>query len=48
LNVVVCGTSFQFTKLDEVKLLPMTVRVNDDPPAVADDGDNVVMTGIGC
>ena len=38
---------FHLTTDDEIKLLPFTVNVNDEPPAVADVGLKEVAEGTG-
>lgn len=45
--VVVKLVPFHLTIDDEMKLLPFTVRVNEDPPAAAEEGLNVRATGTG-
>jgi hypothetical protein len=45
--VVVRLVPFHLTTDDEIKLLPFTVNVNEDPPAAAEDGLNEVATGTG-
>jgi hypothetical protein len=45
--VVVRLVPFHFTTDEEMKLLPFTVNVNDDPPAAAEDGLNERATGTG-
>lgn len=46
-NVVVSAVPFQLTVAPERKLVPFTVRVNADPPSVAEVGLRLVMAGVG-
>ena len=46
-NVVVLEEPFQLTTEVETKFVPFTVRVNWEPPAVADVGDMFVVVGTG-
>jgi hypothetical protein len=45
--VVVRGNPFQFTTDPFMNPVPFTVSVNPTVPAVAEDGDNIVMDGAG-
>ena len=38
---------FHLTTDDEMKLLPFTVKINEDPPAAAEEGLKEVATGTG-
>ena len=44
---MVRSTPFHRTFDPETKLVPVTVRVNADPPAVAEEGDMVERVGTG-
>ena len=44
---VVRSVPFQRTTELEMKLLPLTVSVKAGPPAVADEGDRLVIAGTG-
>lgn len=46
-NVVVFAAPLKFTTAPETKFVPFTVSVNAAPPAVALDGDSVVIAGTG-
>jgi len=46
-KVVVSGLPFQFTVEPETKLVPLTVKVNCEPPAVAQVGLSEVIVGTG-
>jgi len=45
-NVVVSAVPFQFTVAPETKFVPMTVKVNCGPPAVAQAGLSELMVGL--
>ena len=47
MNVVVNGTPLKSTVDEALKLVPVTVKVKDDPPAVVDVGEIEVVVGIG-
>src|SRR5437868_6383173 len=44
-NAVVRGDAFQFTCDAAMKPLPLTVSVNDGPPAITEAGEIVEITG---
>ena len=46
-TVVVRSNPFHLTLDPETKPVPVTVRVNAAPPAVADEGESEVMVGVG-
>ena len=46
-NVVTNGTPFTSTVDEALKLVPVTVRVKDGPPAVVEVGEMLVVVGIG-
>jgi hypothetical protein len=46
-NVVVFAAPLKFTTAPDTKFVPFTVSVNAEPPAVALDGDSVVIAGTG-
>src|SRR5207248_1193681 len=45
-NAVVSAVPFQFTVEPETKLVPFTVKVNPEPPAVAQVGLSELMVGL--
>jgi hypothetical protein len=45
-NVVLSGVPFQFTVAPLRKLVPLTVKVNPEPPAVAQVGLSELMVGL--
>ena len=45
--VVVRSAPFQRTTEPETKFVPFTVRVNADPPAIAEEGLRLVVVGTG-